>query len=207
MKALTLHQPYASLVVLGIKEWETLPHPFNGDMRPVGVRGLPGLRIDRGERIAIHAAASWEPGWLGDYLQEPILESDEFERLCILGELELGWDAWDRDVDDCAFMRLTAEGAGLPLGAIVGYVTVADTLPIVESLGGPDDPLPRVCNCTDEGQGLKLMRPFMYPSEDISDQLPYGHWLPGNWASLLVDPEPCSPIPANGEQGVWEWTR
>jgi hypothetical protein len=45
MKALTLTQPWATLVILGVKRWET--------------RGwYPGVN-DRGSRIAIHAAKGW----------------------------------------------------------------------------------------------------------------------------------------------------
>ena len=45
MKALTLTQPWASLVILGIKHWET--------------RGWRPRGIDPGDRIAIHAAKGW----------------------------------------------------------------------------------------------------------------------------------------------------
>lgn len=45
MKALTLTQPWASLVILGVKGWETR------SWRPRGI--VPG------DRIAIHAAKGW----------------------------------------------------------------------------------------------------------------------------------------------------
>jgi hypothetical protein len=186
MKALTLHQPYASLVVLGIKTWETRPAPFSGDMRQAGVRGLPGLRIDRGERIAIHAAAK-RPDFAT--LKRLIADDpDVWNRWCAAGL-----------VDDGAMDR------GLPLGAIVGYVTIADTLPIIQDGWRVCDPW-QPCVVTDI-DGLTLYRTDDPDADEpIDDQLPCGHWLPGNWASLLVDPEPCDPIPAKGKQGVWEWT-
>lgn len=56
--ALTLHQPYASLIVAGIKTWETRPLAPHGDMRWLGESGLPGCRINRDDRVAIHAAAA-----------------------------------------------------------------------------------------------------------------------------------------------------
>ena len=55
MKAITLHPEFADAVADGRKTIETRPFPPNGDMRPAGVRGLPGCNVDRGERIAIHA--------------------------------------------------------------------------------------------------------------------------------------------------------
>lgn len=45
MKALTLTQPWATLVILGVKEWET--------------RSWVPRGIVSGERIAIHAAKGW----------------------------------------------------------------------------------------------------------------------------------------------------
>ena len=50
MNVITLYQPHASLVMAGIKTWETRGLPPNGDMRPEGVRGLPGRRINAGDR-------------------------------------------------------------------------------------------------------------------------------------------------------------
>lgn len=48
MKALVVRQPWATLIALGIKTVETRPWPPNGPMRPDGVRGLPGLAVERG---------------------------------------------------------------------------------------------------------------------------------------------------------------
>lgn len=42
---LTVDQPYASLIAAGVKRWVTQPSPPNGDMRPAGVRGLPGCSV------------------------------------------------------------------------------------------------------------------------------------------------------------------
>jgi hypothetical protein len=198
VKALTLKQPYASLVVLGIKTWETRPSPFNGNMRPAGVRGLPGLRIDRGERIAIHAAATRPrnfehydvdadvPPWIDLVAMSPC------------------WDWWEHPD---FYHGGTYRWRG-PLGAIVGYVTIADTLPIVDDAGCVNI---RAHVCVTGEWMLHHSRldepwPDGQTEHDISDQLPYGHWRAGNWAMELTDPEPCDPIPAKGKQGVWEWT-
>ena len=45
MRALTITQPWATLVILGVKHWET--------------RGWRPRGIEIGERIAIHAAKGW----------------------------------------------------------------------------------------------------------------------------------------------------
>ena len=56
-KAITLHPEYADAIAEGRKWIETRPSPPNGNMRPDGVRGLPGCAIDQYETIAIHAGA------------------------------------------------------------------------------------------------------------------------------------------------------
>lgn len=56
-KAITLHPEHAQAIVDGRKWIETRPSPPNGNMRPAGVRGLPGCAIDRGDCIAIHSGA------------------------------------------------------------------------------------------------------------------------------------------------------
>lgn len=56
MKAIWLRQPYPALIRTGVKVWETRSGPPNGPMRPKGVRGMPGLAIEQGERIAIVAS-------------------------------------------------------------------------------------------------------------------------------------------------------
>jgi len=70
MKALTVAQPWASLIVACVKSIETRPSPPNGAMRPDGVRGLPGLRIEPGDRIKAVVRASRCP-WLGLGYEEP----------------------------------------------------------------------------------------------------------------------------------------
>ena len=55
--ALSIAEPYASAIVHGIKTWETRGQPPNGEMRPDGVRGFPGVRLNRGDRIMVVANA------------------------------------------------------------------------------------------------------------------------------------------------------
>lgn len=53
-KAITLHPEHAQAIVDGHKWIETRPSPPNGNMRPDGVRGLPGCTLHGGESVAIH---------------------------------------------------------------------------------------------------------------------------------------------------------
>lgn len=216
MKALTVAQPWASLIVAGVKTIETRPSPPNGSMRPDGVRGLPGLAIEPGERIAIHAAAT-RPVTLGDWY---------------VGTAYGEWCA-RRPTTRPGDMFATHETVWLPLGAIVGTVVVADALPIVSE--DVEAELP----CIEVGfQHMSVWWPSSGAPGDeanemyTTDQLPLGDYRPGRWGWLLTDPQSttslcpacldearpgsvckvCSdlwcadPVPVRGRQGVWEWT-
>lgn len=197
MKAIVLHQPYAALVALGVKLWETRPSPPNGPMRPEGVRGLPGLSVAPGERIAI-VAGKRKPGdgiVVGGWQVESW--RDETAERCLV------------HVDDPSGRRRVWP---LPLGVVVCTAVVAEALPIVPLL------IPAGLTCTLRSAPIwngrhRVFagddRPLLHtrdsgPLADISDQTPYGDWQPGRWAWRLSDVEPCNPWPVTGRQGVFE---
>lgn len=202
MKAIVLHQPWATLVALGIKTWETRPAPPNGPMRPDGVRGLPGLAIEPGERIAIVAGAKApEDGFeVGDWQVESWRDAPHVP--CLVRAGDSSGRAGARD---------------LPLGAVVCTVEVAEALPIL----GVDDPAhrrPHVGPSRHAPGRLNVYRPATgwygggavsgeyddWVDENITDQFPYGDWQPGRWAWRLTGVESCEPIPVKGRQGVFE---
>lgn len=199
MKALTIMQPWATLIARQVKTIETRPTPPNGNMRPDGVRGLPGLRIDQGERIAIHAAASKPAGGLiGDFYVEPWW--DEVDHL---GECDCDGGVGPRcGRRSRARMVLTANErkvADLPLGTVVATAVVADALPIVQE----DDEAHDYAIVNDLRGSLTLCEGIDYWGEanelDITNQLPLGDFTPGRWGWLLIDVEPFpEPIPATG---------
>lgn len=199
MNVISLHQPYASLIMAGVKTWETRGNPPNGDMRPEGVRGLPGRRINAGDRVAIHAAKRWAPGWVRWYNPDrkdaDLALTDALEEIGVeFGESDGYWYPNPRS---------------LPTGVILGSVRVDGAIPIRTHLHNPH--LPKlydwcawVCHETDIDK-LTYEIDGCY-DEDISDQLPFGNWTPGGWAWELADPQPLDqPIPVKGKQGVWEW--
>lgn len=52
--AITVDQPYASLIAHGIKEWETRPYPPAGwPGIPEGQRRMPGVRVEPGQEVLI----------------------------------------------------------------------------------------------------------------------------------------------------------
>ena len=187
MKALTVAQPWASLIVAGVKTIETRPSPPNGPMRPDGVRGLPGKAIEPGERIAIHAAATLP---------------DVFD-----SATRGGWFYLHRATGEHLIRHPEHGDLAAPLGVIVGTVVVAAALPIVSEDVEADLP------CIAVGfQHMSVWWPSSGAPGDeanemyTTDQLPFGDYRPGRWGWLLTDPEPCEPVSVRGRQGVWEWS-
>ena len=130
MKALTLTQPWATLVILGEKHYET---------RSWSTRY-------RGP-LVIHASKTF-PKWARELsLSPPFLGA------------------------------LTRVVHPLPLGAIIGCVTVLDCLP------------------------TEHVRAAL-----SSQELAFGDFSPGRWAWILGDPVPYdNPIHARGALAVWDW--
>lgn len=201
MNVITLYQPHASLIMAGVKPWETRGNPPNGDMRPEGVRGLPGRRINAGDRILIHAARTWAPGWLRWY--SPERSDADSDRLNVLESVGV-------DFHECGDNWWKIDTRSLPLGAILGSVRFEAAIPVRTHVHNPhlpklDDWSAWICHETDIAKLTYEIDGF--PDLDISDQLPFGNWTPGGWAWELADPQPLDqPIPARGKQGVWEWT-
>lgn len=209
-KALTLHQPYATLIAAGIKHWETRYNPPGGPMCPAGALPLPGLPVAAGERIAIHAAKSDTALYQFGNDDVPGLRRD--------GHIG-GCDLWYRDAGSHWSILFPGrqDWFPLPFGAIVGTAVVAEVLPIfgMERIyDRPDRPpesavpyiwyglknpdafgaTPRI--------GLDVERDAA--QKDVSDQLPYGYWEAGRWAWHMTDPVMFdSPILFRGAQGVW----
>ena len=213
MKAITIMQPYATLIMLGAKRFETRPAPPNGDMCPEGVRGLPGKRINAGDRILIHAA------------NRPITFADceRFNTIDPLSNVQLGWVDGDPALHFRDDMVETSFEAGawtsgntfeisMTFGAILGSVRIDRVLPIVFYDDGPPSGWPDDEAIIDTSTDGGVRRVTLWPhgdSEgheiDISDQAQFGNWEPGNWAWQLSDPQPLDqPIPVKGKQGVWE---
>lgn len=155
MKAITIRQPWASLIAAGVKTIET---------------------------------RSWSTRYRG-----PLA-------------IHAGGALYQREICEEFAEHLGSKWPILPLGAVVATCTLADVVPIMDGLGTADGQLPRVANVVAEGRGLRLMRPFTYPSEDITDQLPFGDFTPGRYAWLLTDVQPIDPpVPVKGRQGMWDW--
>ena len=203
MKALVVRQPWATLIALGMKSIETRPAPPNGPMRPDGVRGLPGLGVERGERVAIVAGAT--PPEVG--LRLGVGSEITFSEFVVAEGLRTPTDLTD-DVVLRRLLDLCNERAWpLPLGAVACTVVVGEALPIVD--GGavmrPKDTDRWLAeNWSMLGHPLCLVtRGPAALDHRPTDQLPLGDFTPGRWGWMLSDPRPCDPVPCRGRQGVF----
>ena len=209
LPALSIAEPYASAILAGIKTFETRSLPPNGEMRPDGVQGFPGVRLARGGRIMVIANAKRPEGeWFGEYMLGQWTD-DEVRHVGGVhpDECELCPDPGDGLMDPaCVALNdlrpalLNDEGAhGVSLamylhpGHIVGSVTVTDALPIVADCDDLPDAPPLIETLIETlGEPLRMWPEGamdLSESVDISDQLSWGDWRPGRWAWQLADPK------------------
>jgi hypothetical protein len=183
VKALTLHQPWASAIAEGIKTIETRSWSTS-------YRGP----------LAIHAGKStdWEgvaiDGWSLHAIDADV---PEVRRLGSVHNGELVPDRYERRF---AFPA--------PLGAVVATAILADVVPIATA--NHEDHLNFVCPHIDGALTLYRFEdgPWRQPTvaADMTDQRPWGDFSPGRFAWLLDDVRKLDePIPARGRQGLWEW--
>lgn len=186
MKALTIRQPWATLIITGVKDVENRSWPVPGTLWRQRRAAWPN---DRGTAttdyvspfpftVAIHAATS-VTGRQGERIEYPGgWETERAGHTYLLrNPSRLGW--WPY---------------ALPLGAILGTVTVTgchgawectepDRVPFY-----PEDPDWRLETCSPWGE--------LYPDDRGRDVY---HWT-------LKHPQRFpEPIPAKGRQKLWEW--
>jgi hypothetical protein len=191
VKVLSIDQPWATLIMLGVKRYETRGAPPNGDTRPEGVRGLPGCTLNRGEWIGIASTTRTPP-------VDTILELGDYEMRRSFTSMcrPSGWELSGPNGLDVL----------LPFGKLLGTATFRGAHPMLDERGWQHD-----TDTPDSGIDVSatdaLVRIGPGAGEaDISDELPYGYWEHGRWAWELADVDTLDePIPVVGRQGVWEW--
>ena len=201
MKALTLWQPWASLIAVGAKTIETRSWSTK-------YRGP----------LAIHAAKRrpdtemGEEGPVGEIWQET--SGDQYDN-CLVQWAQT--DAVDYHpgtappADERWWFSMAPDfvTTRMPLGAVVATCELVDVVPIdgMNEAGHDHFVCPSIYG------DLTLYR-FGHggsqPStleEDITDQLPYGYFSePGRFAWLLDMIRPLDvPVLAKGRQGFWNW--
>jgi hypothetical protein len=194
VKALTLHQPWATAIAEGIKTIETR-----------------SWATDYRGPLAIHAGSKMAPGMAGPagMFGRYIVDRDgPGEEWYIL---DSDWPGRDQGQHQYPIY--------LPLGAVVAVANLVDVVPI----GGPtsfstgifegEEPptagMDVIVHHAPRGdwapESLVLDR-WNGPTENIDSELPWGDFTPGRFAWLLDDVRKLhQPIPAKGRQGLWEW--
>ena len=186
MKALTLWQPWASLIGLGVKTIETRSWPtaYRGPLTIHAAARKPDVVLteDGYAGELYDAQGSCVARWYQDSEEDYVSAPPEDER-------------WVLAVAP-GFIPDT-----MPLGCIVATCRLQDCVPVLDH-----HPTPLRRQITNAfGAALYLDEPFcLY--EDKTDQLPYGDYRPGRYAWLLADVEALAePAPTKGHQGLWEW--
>lgn len=221
MKALTIRQPWASLVALGAKHIKT--------------RTRPAPKAMIGQHFAVHAGVALGGRHLDQFGEwtlhvPPYVEDGQHHQLRRLGAIER-----DNRTLNMEHVRV------LPLGAIVATARLVACLPMVDS---GDEGAIRTLDIDPNGS-LWIVEAKADDDDDqeqreITDQLPYGDFTPGRWAWLFDDVKlttercpacmvradwvmqgvtaeqaatcehchgagTCPPIPAKGQLGFWKW--
>lgn len=183
MRALTLHQPWASLVKERAKTIETR-----------------SWRTHHRGRLAIHAAqVALRPGWLSTQPLEahrlyPYSLMKPDTRRFPSGYAGSHWPDPDKH----------------PLGAVVATCELVDVVPIIDRDAcewhheHPDGVAP--CAHAAVDNQVVVHAPWRGYHTTVLDEQCYGDYTPGRWAWLLDDITPCDPpLSASGKQGLWEW--
>lgn len=187
MKALSLHQPYASAVAMGVKRIETRSWRTN-------YRGP----------LAIHATARVLPQ---HECPAPVGPDGLGQPTCWLPE------PWHDEKDGTDLLAFPVHYGAVV--AVCGRVEVAPIggpfdfrTGIFEGDGGDFPGQPVIVHNQLGGPESLVVDTADGRVVDVSDQLPWGDFTPGRFGWLFEDVEPVwPPIPARGRQGLWEWSR
>lgn len=192
IKALTIRQPWATLVALGVKQIETrswrAPASLIGQHFAIHAgTSLAGMDALDGDCEGM-TEAGWRYGYIGSYQASYCYRSsDEGHR----GET---WMVKD-DASDPA----PDYDGPLPLGAIVATARLVDCVPITAPGHLPLDPPDGWASHVSINPVTGHLRGYwtghtqpLWAVEDLSDQLPYGDFTPRRWAWLLDDVKPTT---------------
>lgn len=181
MKAITLWQPWASLVALGVKTIETRSWSTS-------YRG----------QLFIHAAAR-EPDWE---------EIEDGHRFGTLGDFQ--WARRIKRGSTLEYYVNGDGPHQLPLGVIVAVCDLVAVVPILgvgQVINARPPALPPfVVDTSNLGGALCLATPESMPAGvNIEDQRAFGDFTPGRYAWLLENIRPLELIEATGHQKLWDY--
>lgn len=197
VKAITLHQPWASLIAAGVKTIETRSWstPYRGIIAIHAGVTMP--------RLPMHPTKPTqrrEPNAAELRVHEL---DDNGEALCWCGH----------DTLKCLRYGLCT----LRRGHIVAIANLSNVVPMVALADRADVSLRDDWHVAREGDtpvcveigvaSLMLWREGQRENPfDASAEIPFGHYEPGRFAWILDNVVPViGPCPVKGRQGLWEW--
>ena len=177
MKTLTIRQPWASLIAVGVKTIETRSWSTR-------YRGPLAIHAGKATPDGLWEGGDWAIAWDGSPRNAFAYRHILSNRL----DLPLGVV-----VATCTLADV------VPIEDLDAPIAEIETLDcgVVIYRRPVEDP----------DQYLLHTNRFEHPpiDTDVSDQLPFGDFTPGRFAWLLTDITPCEPVPAKGRQGLWDW--
>lgn len=198
IKAISLHQPWASLVAMGIKGVETRSWTTR-------YRGPLAIHASKNARpwLELWVEAQRNPESPSRALVDPIFATTGAQ----------GWRETPRGIEANSWPAdgplADSRGLLLPLGAVVCVCSLVDVVPIVERAKAVPGAVTELSELDLEldyqGGSLVLVAPDGTPAR-IEEQRPYGNFQPGRYAWILADVKPLrEPVPVKGKQGLWDW--
>lgn len=194
MKALSLWQPWATLIAVGQKRIETRhwPTTYRGPLAIHATKRRPETNRS-------------EDGPVGELYCEQRCCDGKITAQWIPPEDGAGWALYT-ELDDGKWHTIH-----MPLGAIVATAELVDCVRILargDALGSrkryvaaDDDGLMRVWDVGPLG-GMQCHSSWTTTAHEHV----YGDYTPGRFAWLLDNVQPLDePVPARGAQGLWDW--
>lgn len=184
MKALTLHQPWATLVAEGVKTIETRSWPTK-HRGPVAIHAAAICPWKIRRTVLGHAprGQSRSKMGLGQHYIQNLLYNLRYD------------DFWPADTMQ-----------EMPLGAVIAVAELVDCIPMLaEDADLPYEPhlvVGREELVHRALDGCILGTPMV--ETHVHDQRPYGDFAPGRWAFMLADVRKLSePVSVRGGQRLW----
>lgn len=202
MKALTLHQPWASLIALGVKTVETRSWStaYRGPLAIHAAKRKPDVEMmEDGPAGELYDESNHDDAVVAQWWATDRRDYDPAR----VPAPEDRWSLWTpkHDVTD------------LPLGRVVATCELVDVVPILLDT----QPWEGAAVTATSNRPPHYLSTAPYPSLvrwpggeergiDVSDQRPYGDFRPGRFAWALDNVQRLEePVPAKGAQGLWEW--
>lgn len=198
MKALSLWQPWATLIAIGAKQWETRGWrtAYRGPLAICSTVNLPGVLGLRS------SGESWSEIEFGCYrVRQVVYRGRGGRRL---------------RTDTMLFDLCNEQRWPLPLGVVLAVAELVDCCPIGGthsfSTGLVEGETPETAgqdvivnhgHLVDEGHGRLVLDRWQGPSDVLDDQLPFGDWGDGRYGWRLENVRPVDPVPVKGRQGLW----